>query len=385
MKLNEKQENMLNGKSGEVMSLAMKTLVNYGDAFQAKRLVEITSAHVAGSFGIFAVKSYYNIINRIVTDGLKVKVPTTVNPRPGNRLHMVNQVVMNKQQFLENSFKKMGIIPNYSCACYDGVNVPSKGEPVAWAESSAVQYANSVLGAKTNRNSVMIDICSAVTGYVPEFGYMLDENRRGQILVKLKIDKMDASALGFIIGQRVVDKVPVIEHYPFTRVALKNMGGAMAASGAVALFHVEGLTPEAPDMKSIFDREPEKILTITQKDIDDLRTKDLSKTTSVVFGCPHMTLEEANDLAGYFNGASVKRPTCFCMTPAAKTEFEKSDRGQKVTAAGVKLYDHCPVAAFTVRRGNRHMLTSSAKCFYYLAGTDYGTKEDCLRACGVKS
>lgn len=383
MKIDAEQECMRRGESGQALSLAMETLIKYGEAFKAQRLVKIKSAHVAGSFGIFSIRGLYEILARIKADNLKVKVPTTINPRPGESLHLLNKIIFGKQNYLEECFKGMGVTNNYSCVCYEGLNRPAFGDVLAWAESSAVQYANSVIGARTNRNSVLIDICSAITGYVPEFGYLLDEHRRGKILVKLDITEMDASALGFIIGRRVVDKVPVIEHYPFSTSELKNMGGAMAASGAVALFHVIGVTPEAPDVQSIFDGKPENEITITQADLDALRTCKPERATSVVFGCPQMTYEEAMELAVYFDKRKVSIPTSFFMIPEAKSRFEKTDMGVAVMKSGVKLRDFCPVAGFSLRFGNKHILTPSGKCFYYLSGTDYGTVYECLRACGV--
>jgi predicted aconitase len=248
-----------------------------------------------------------------------------------------------------------------------------------------VQYANSVIGARTNRNSIAIDVCSAVTGLTPEFGYLLDENRRGRMLVKLDIEKMDAPALGFILGQKVVDKVPVIEHYDFSNIELKNMGGSMAAAGGVALFHVEGLTPEAPDLKTVFDGEPETFITVTQQDLDDLRTNDPAGCDLVVFGCPQMTLEEARLLGERFAGKRVKKPTWFCLVPEAKERFEKTDLYSKVRTAGVEVHSHCPVAALTLRLGKKRVLTASAKCLYYLGGAEYGSVEDCLATSGVGS
>jgi len=384
MKINPEQESILQGESGHALALAMRTLVKYGEAFQAQRLVAIKSAHVAGTFGVSLFKGNYNILEQIVSDGIRVKVPTSCNPRPGYDLNIINRILLGKQNYLERCLQKIGVMPNYSCVCYDSVNVPAFGDRLGWAESSAVQFANSVLGARTNRNTINIDMCSALTGVTPEFGYLLDENRRGQLMVKLEIDRMDASALGYILGQKVVDKVPVVEHYPFTRVELKNMGGAMAASGGVALFHIEGLTPEAPDLKTAFDGKPESTITITQKDLDDLRTRRPERATSVVFGCPQMTYEEAMDLSGQFKGKKVRLPTWFCMIPEAKARFEKTEQGIGVMEAGVAIYDHCPLTALSVRIGNKHVLTSSGKCFYYLKGADYGTTDDCLEACGVE-
>lgn len=383
MKLGPEHETMLAGEAGKALASAMSTLVEYGKAFGAKKMVPIKSCHLAGSFGIKVFKVYVHILNQFVEEGVQCKVLTTVNPRPGYDLHFGNKFVFANQKMLETLLADVGVVPNYSCVCYDGVNTPELGDYISWAESSAVQYANSVLGARTNRNSILIDLCSAVTGYTPEFGYMLDENRRGRVLVKLKIDEMDASGLGFLIGKKVVDKVPVIENYNFSKIELKNMGGAMAASGGVALFHVEGITPEAPDFTSVFDGHPKEVITITQNDFDALRFKDLDSATSVVFGCPQMTYEEAVLLGQHFAGKKTKIPTWFCMIPEASIRFKESELYTKVVEAGVKVVDFCPLGGFSLRIGNKKLLTPSGKLYYYLSDTIYGTVKDCLKACGV--
>lgn len=383
MKLGSEHETMLAGESGKALANAMITLVEYGKAFGAKEMVPITSCHLAGSLGIKVFKAYVHILRQFVEERVQCKILTTVNPRPGYDLHFGNKFVYAKQKILENLLEDVGVVPNYSCVCYDGVNTPELGDYISWAESSAVQYANSVLGARTNRNSILIDLCSAVTGYTPKFGYLLDENRRGRVLVKLEIDEMDASGLGFLIGKKVVDKVPVIENYNFSKIELKNMGGAMAASGGVALFHVEGITPEAPDLASVFDGHPKEVITITQNDLDALRFKDLDKATSVVFGCPQMTYEEAVRLGQHFAGQKTKIPTWFCMIPEASIRFKESELYTKVAEAGVNVVDFCPLAGFSLRIGNKKMLTPSGKLYYYLSDSFYGTVKDCLKACGV--
>ena len=383
MKLEPEQESILRGESGRAMALAMKTLVDYGRAFGSGRLVPIRSGHLAGTFGILPFQAYYKILDRLAADGVRVRVPTTVNPRPGRELSLISRITFGRQGRLERRLAAMGVTPNYSCVCYEKENVPGTGDRLAWAESSAVAYANSVLGARTNRNSILIDLCSAVTGLTPEFGFLLDENRRGRVLVRLEVDRMDASALGFIIGREVVDRVPVIEHYDFSSVELKNMGGSMAASGGVALFHVEGLTPEAPDMKAVFDGGPETTITVTQKDLDDLRTERPDRADKVVFGCPQMTYDEAVGLGERFRGRRVKRPTWFCMIPEAMERFRETEIYDGIRSAGVEVYTHCPLAALTMRSERRQVITPSGKLFYYLHGTVYGSEEDCLRASGV--
>lgn len=383
MLLDKKQESIISGNEGKALGLALRTLVEYGKVFGAKRLVPIKSAHIAGTFGIIRFKSFYTVLKQMIYEGLKVKVLTTVNPRPGREFSIQNRVAFFHQKDLERTLKTLGVINNYSCVCYDEKNIPSQGDVVAWAESSAVQYANSVLGARTNRNSLLIDVCSAVTGYTPEFGYLLDENRRGRLLVRLKIKKMDASALGYLLGKLVVDRVPVVEHYDFSRVELKNMGGAMAASGAVALFHVEGVTPEAPDFASVFDGKPEKEITITQDMIDELRYK--GPVDMVIFGCPQMTFDEIMELAPRFAGRKVKKPTIFFMVPDAYKRFMETGLYAKVKDAGVRLETCCPVSALTSLQGmfKKKIMTASGKTYYYLDGSLYGTVEDCLKACGV--
>jgi predicted aconitase len=354
-----------------------------GRSLAQKEWCRSKSSHLAGTFGTKFFKAYLRILSQLVEEAVRCKVLTTVNPRPGYDLHLGNKLVFAKQKMLERLLADVGVVPNYSCVCYDGVNTPELGDRISWAESSAVQYANSVLGARTNRNSILIDLCSAVTGYTPEFGYLLDANRRGRVLVKLKIDEMDASGLGFLIGKKVVNKAPVIENYEFSKIELKNMGGAMAASGGIALFHVEGVTPEAPDLASAFGGDPEEVITITQEDIDALRFKDPESATSVVFGCPQMTYEETMLLAPHFAGKKTRLPTWFCMIPEASRRFKGAELYTKVVEAGVKVVDFCPLAGFSFRIRNKKLLTPSGKLYYYLSDTIYGTVKDCLKACGV--
>jgi predicted aconitase len=143
------------------------------------------------------------------------------------------------------------------------------------------------------------------------------------------------------------------------------------------------MTPEAPDFSSVFDGDPEEVITITQKDIDALRFKDPGAATSVVFGCPQMTYEETLLLAEHFVGKKTRLPTWFCMTPEASRRFKGAESYTKVVEAGVKVVDFCPLAGFSFRIGNKNLLTPSGKLFYYLSDTIYGTVKDCLKACGV--
>ncbi len=388
MELTPEQQAILDGGEGPVMARCMKTLVEYGNAFNAPRLVPIKSAHLTGSFKIFFYTAYYEIVRQLVDAGIRVKVPTTLNPRPGYDYKPQNRIIFKSQKWHESQLEALGITPNYSCVCYQNVNVPEFGDVLGWAESSAIIFANSVIGARSNRNSIMVDICQAVTGLTPEFGYLLDENRKGQVLVRLDIDEMDAPALGFLIGRIAVDRNPVLTHYPFSWSELKNMGAAMASSGGVTMFGVEKLTPEAPDLETAFGgKEPEETVTITQKDLESLRATEQQQQDSsmIAFGCPQMTLEETIEISRHFVGKKVKKPVTFHMMPDAAHEFSKMPLYQDVLNSGVEIYRHCPLAGLSLRIGigKKDVLTPSGKLYYYLEGTRYGSLDQVLDAAGV--
>ena len=388
MKLTDEEQAILTGKQGEALKLALLTLVRYGESFGADCLAPIASAHLAGSFAVIMYKTYYRALKMMKQEGLRVKVLTTVNPWPAEApSSLVNRLVFSRQRFLDEHLAALGVTRNWSCVCYDRENIPAKGAIVAWAESSAVQFANSALGARTNRNSVMIDLCSAVLGKTPRFGYLLDENRRASVLVKVAAKKPDVSALGFVLGQKLVGKVPIIEHLDLSRDDLKNLGAAMAAAGGVALFHVEGVTPEAPTLKDALQgKEPEEIIAVTDADLNGLRSWQGKKIDLVIYGCPQLTLAEALAIGEHYVGARVTTPVIFCVIPRVKEELKATPLYSKLLEAGVQIKAECPLAAWTVQLPPRkRILVNSGKCYYYLEGAEYGTTEDCLEMSGVKT
>jgi predicted aconitase len=349
--------------------------------------VPIASAHLTGSFKIFFYTAYYEIVRQLVEAGVRVRVPTTLNPRPGYDYRPQNRILFRSQRWHEQQLEALGVTPNYSCVCYEYANIPGFGDVLGWAESSAVIFANSVIGARSNRNSIMVDICQAVTGLTPEFGYLLDENRRGQLLVDVSgITRMDAPALGFLIGRLAVDRVPVLTHWPFDRAQLKNLGAAMASSGSVTMFHVVGLTPEAPDLATAFGgREPPEVHRIAQRDLESIRSTAAEQQDAgvIAFGCPQMTLAEAAEIGRHFVGRRVRKPVLFHMIPQAAEEFSKLPIYQEVLRAGVEVHTHCPLAGLSLRIGVGNVLTPSGKLYYYLQGTRYGSVDEVLRAAGV--
>lgn len=387
MELTDEQKALRDGAEGAIMGKAIETLIRYGEAFGARRLVPIKSAHLAGSFRIFMFHGYYKLLTDMVGAGLKVRVPTTLNPRPGVDQAPQNRLLFRGQQWHEEQLEALGVIPNYSCVCYEYENVPEFGDILGWAESSAIIYANSVIGARSNRNGIMVDICQAVTGLAPEFGFLLNENRKGEVRVHLDVEQMDANALGYILGKVCVERTPVIDRYPFNKTELKQLGAAMASSGGVTMFHVLGLTPEAQDEGNLFNDTPVETVTITQADLDKVRdSRALQQSAkTIAFGCPQMTLEEALEVGSHFRGKRVTKPTYFHVMPRAYEEFSETDTFRDVIKAGVQVKQHCPLAGFSVRIGLRgtDVLTNSGKLKYYLAGTQYGSLEDVLRECGA--
>lgn len=275
MELTDEEKEILEGNKGETLKKAMESIVMYGEAFGAKRLVKVdASSHLVTSFGIPILKPVFRIMNELIDNGLSVRQKFTVNPRPVDFENVkcsilekvVFKLIYGKQKYYEEQLKKVGLKDSdaFSCTCYmpEIGNIPEKGQMLSWAESSAVVYANSVLGARTNRNSGLIELLCAIVGRAPEFGLLTDDGRKADWLIELKTSKLpNAHLLGSAIGMKIIEEVPYIsglDNYlkstsdQKTLDFLKNMGAASASNGAVGLYHVEGITPEAKDLKKSF-------------------------------------------------------------------------------------------------------------------------------------
>ncbi|MBQ8263511.1 MAG: DUF521 domain-containing protein, partial [Oscillospiraceae bacterium] len=269
MKLTPEQQALLNGEKGEVMAKVVKTLVMYGDTFGAERMVPVTSkfGHTVISFGLKIMRPVYELYDQLIEAGLTAGQKFTADPRPLDPnvpASFIEKLVFNKfmyteQARFEKQMEKLGLIDDdsFTCACYlDEVNnKPLKGEVLSWAESSAVVYANSVLGAKCNRNSGIIELMGSIAGFVPEFGLLTDEGRKASWIVEVRCEKRpEPQLLGSAIGMKVMEDVPYIkgmekwlgtELSPETCTYLRDFGAATASNGAVGLYHIENLTPEA--------------------------------------------------------------------------------------------------------------------------------------------
>ena len=379
--LTPEQQGILDGAKGETMAKVMKTLVMYGEVFGADKMVPVTSEynHLVTSFGLKALGPVYELMNQLIEAGAISQQQFSVDPRPvdenvpANFLQnfVFNKFMYSRQEFYEEQLKKMGLMNDdaFSCACYldEMGNKPKKGDVLSWAESSAVVYANSVLGARCNRNSGIMDIMGSIAGFVPHFGLLTDEGRKASWIVEVKTTrKPEAQLLGSAIGMKVMEDVPFItgmnewlgtELNDENCAYLKDFGAATASNGAVGLYHIEDLTPEAKELGRALVREDAKVYVIDDAELQRVQDsypviwKNPDATPKLCFvGCPHLSMQQLKDwtvaveeglkAAGK---AKVVIPTVFTTAPAVKKAFEKTELAARLKATGVVLSSICPL------------------------------------------
>ena len=381
MYLNPEQQAILDGSKGETMAKVLKTLVMYGDAFGAEKMVPVTSKynHLVTSFGLKMMTPVFDLMQQLIDAGAVSGQAFSVDPRPMDPnvpANFLQNFVFNKfmyatQESYEEQLKQLGLMDDnaFTCACYlDQVgNKPEKGEILSWAESSAVVYANSVLGARCNRNSGIMDIMGSIAGFVPYFGLLTDEGRKATWVVKIETTKKpEAQLLGSAIGMRVMEDVPYIvgldkwlgaELNDENCAYLKDFGAATASNGAVGLYHVANLTPEAVELGESLIAEGAKEYVITDAELARVQEeypvmwKNPNAQPKLCFvGCPHMSLQQLKDwTVAVEDGlkASGNRkvliPTVFTTAPAVKKQFEQTEYAARLKATGVILSYICPL------------------------------------------
>ena len=381
MKLTEEQQAILNGSKGETMAKVMKTQVMFGEAFGAEKMVPVTSEynHLVTSFGLKLLAPVYELMDKLLEAGATSQQKFSVDPRPldpnvpANILQKLifKKFMYSKQEFYEDQLDKLGLMDKdaFTCTCYmDQVgNVPKKGEVLSWAESSAVVYANSVLGARCNRNSGIMDIMGSVLGYVPYFGLLTDEGRKATWIVKIETTKKpEAQLLGSAIGMKVMEDVPYVmgldkwlgtELNDSVKTYLKDFGAATASNGAVGLYHIDNLTPEAVELGGKLITEEAKVYVIDDAELDRVKNnypviwKNKDATPKLCFmGCPHMSLQQLKDWtdkveAGLKEAGNKKVviPTVFTAAPKVLEEFEKTEYAARLKATGVITSYICPL------------------------------------------
>jgi len=385
LQVTEEEKAILNGEQGPIKQKAMKTLVKYGETFQAERLVPVTRGHVVMPAGASFIPSQLEILDSLVREGLKFAVPTSINPRPfeQSKPGIIAKMIYNRQEQFENLQNALGVIPCYTCAPYLGDNVPREGETLGWAESSAVVFANSVIGAKTNRNSSMVEICSAILARTLEYGLLLDENRQADYLIEVEVSELHYSLIGYCVGAAVGEKVPYYTGLPgeVSWGDLKDMGAASAASGAVGLYHVENVTPEAVKQGRSLLREGCQTIKVTDADIKQVRERLglPGQANLIIVGCPHLTLEQLSSW-----GQKIDRPvqveTWLVTAPSILQRFREMTEYQTLSRNKVRFMTLCSLAFMDSPHLKKlRVLTNSGKLAHYTEAF-LGTDDDCLHA-----
>ena len=381
MFLTDEQQAILAGSKGDVMAKVMKTLVMYGETFGADKMVPVTSEynHLVTSFGLKMMSPVFDLMQQLIDAGAISQQQFSVDPRPVDKKVPANflqnfifsKIMYSKQAPYEEQLKALGLMNEdaFTCACYlDQVgNTPKKGEVLSWAESSAVVYANSVLGARCNRNSGIMDIMGSIAGFVPHIGLLTDEGRKATWIVKVDCKKKpEAQLLGSAIGMKVMEDVPFVtgmekwlgtELNDENKAYLKDFGAATASNGAVGLYHIENLTPEAKEQGAALVAPGAKVYIIDDAELERVKNnypviwKDKNAQPKLCFvGCPHLSMQQLKDwtvaveeglkAAG---NQKVLIPTVFTTAPGVKKEFEKTEYAQRLAATGVILSCICPL------------------------------------------
>ena len=381
MQLNQELRSVLEGGKGATLQKVLQTMMRYGELFGADEMVPITSRynHLVTSFGLKALTPVYGLLDQLIAEGALSQQKFSLDPRPLDpnvpssflQNFVFNHFMYTKQEEYEQQLERLGLLNKdaFTCTCYmDEVgNVPRQGEVLSWSESSAVVYANSVLGARCNRNSGIIDLMGSVLGYVPRFGLLTDEGRKASWVVEIRTSKKpEAQLLGSAIGMKVMEDVPYVrgldkwlgtELNDENRAYLKDFGAATASNGAVGLYHVEHLTPEAKQQGEALLREGYRTYIIDDAELERVKRsypviwKDPAAAPQRCFvGCPHLTLEQLKDWTAKLTDAlraqnrlQVAVPTVFTAAPAVLDAFKDTVEGYKLQSMGVILSYICPL------------------------------------------
>ena len=413
MILTKEQQALLDGEKGETMAKVMKTLVMYGEAFSAEKMVPITSeyGHTVISFGIGVMEPVYDLYSKLLEENVVSKQKFSADPRPlDNKVpssflqNIVFKIMYSKQNRLEEQLKRFGIMSDdaYTCACYlpEVGNIPKRGDILSWAESSAVVYANSVLGARCNRNSGIIELMGSIAGFVPEFGLLTDDGRKADWIVEVRTDKIpEAQIFGSAVGMKVLDKVPYIkgldkwlgtELNDDVCAYLKDFGAATASNGSVGLYHIENLTPEAIDYGEELIRENAQVYIIDDAELERVKNsypciwKDAEAQPKLCFiGCPHLTMQQLKDWTVKVEESlkaagneKVKVPTVFTSAPGVIQEFMKTEYAARLEATGIILSYICPLMYMNNPLSKKMpVITSSNKLRTYTSARFYSDDE----------
>lgn len=414
MELTPEQQALLDGSRGPAMVKVVRTLVMYGECFGAKRMVPVSGerGHLVTSFGLSMLKPVYDLMDELIAGGAISGQEFSADPRPldpavpANPLQrLLFHIMYSKQDDYETQLKAMGLMGKdaFTCTCYlsEVGNRPHRGDVLSWAESSAVVFANSVLGARCNRNSGIIEMFGSIAGFVPEFGLLTDEGRRATWVVEVCCEhKPEAQVLGSAIGMKVMEDVPYIKGLDrwlgndLNRDAedyLKDMGAASASNGAVGLYHVDGLTPEAVELGEAGLVAPgAQVYRIDDAELERVRAgypvvwkNPAAKPKLCFIGCPHLSASQLKDwsrrIVDGLVAAGKKRvqvPTVLTAAPAVAETFRRTGDYERLAATGAVLSSICPLM-YTNNPlcGGMPIITNSNKLRTYSTSRYYTDEE----------
>ena len=413
MKLTQEQQEILNGSRGETMAKVMETLVRYGELYDSDTMIPVTGKnnHLVTSFGLKALTPVYELKDQLIAEGAVSGTKFSADPRPLDKnvpssfLQNIifNHFMYSKQDFYEDQLQKLGLMEKdaFTCTCYmDEVgNIPKKGDILSWSESSAVVYANSVLAARCNRNSGIIDLMGAICGFVPRFGLLTDEGRKAKWIVEVHTTKKpEAQLLGSAIGMKVMEDVPYIKGLDKwlgsldddAKAYLKDMGAATASNGAVGLYHVAGITPEAVEQGEDLILPDAQVYVIDDTELQRVYEsypviwKNREATPKLCFmGCPHMSLHQLIDwtkrVEQGLKAAGNKKvviPTVFTAAPAVIEKFNATPYATRLKETGVIVSYICPLMYMNnPLSGKIPVITSSNKLRTYTSARYYTDDE----------
>ena len=413
MKLTQEQQEILNGSRGETMAKVMETLVRYGELYDSDTMIPVTGKnnHLVTSFGLKALTPVYELMDQLIAEGAVSGTKFSADPRPLDKnvpssfLQNIifNHFMYSKQDFYEDQLQKLGLMEKdaFTCTCYmDEVgNIPKKGDILSWSESSAVVYANSVLAARCNRNSGIIDLMGAICGFVPRFGLLTDEGRKAKWIVEVHTTKKpEAQLLGSAIGMKVMEDVPYIKGLDKwlgsldddAKAYLKDMGAATASNGAVGLYHVAGITPEAVEQGEDLILPDAQVYVIDDTELQRVYEsypviwKNREATPKLCFmGCPHMSLHQLIDWTERVEqglkaagNRKVVIPTVFTAAPAVIEKFNATPYATRLKETGVIVSYICPLMYMNnPRSGKIPVITSSNKLRTYTSARYYTDDE----------
>lgn len=407
MELSKKQQEMLEGKHGRGARKAMEILVAYGECYNAERMIPITSVHIAGNYPVLMDEGI-EWLEDLAQGGTKVSVYTTKNPEMFDfddwEELKVPEMYQDRQRRIDAVLRSLGVTLTYSCHHYLLGNVPRFGDHIAWASSGSQVYANSVIGARSNRDGDHVALAAAITGVIPEWGMHLTENRRGQVVVETErlnlegFTTADYQAIGWRVGKIVGDKIPVFVNLPADS-AIQNIKGilyTLTVTGAVGLVHLVGITPEAPTLEAAFGGtvRPLDRISVEQKDIDqaygEISFTSEDKVDMVIFGCPQCSIQEIQEIAGMLEGKSVHPETqlWICTSAWVKTLCERMGLLEALKSCGVRVVADVGAAdgphLYLKEQGVRVIAINSARGSYYahnLFGMDtwFGSSRECIQ------